>query len=139
MKNIEKYTNTKDAMKAYKDLGLKEVPFDTWLECEVEEPRVPTLFEAAQEVKEAWFANMYPRYFPQVSEAFSCLWDAVEREKRKPIRNCDKYRTAADARVGFIEFCRKYTCGKCRFVNKGKPVGCAIEWLYGDASKDESK
>ena len=61
---------------------------------------------------------------------------AYEREKAKPVRNCDKYRTADDAYDGFIEFCRKYTCGQCRFVNNGTPVGYAIEWLYGYASKE---
>ena len=64
---------------------------------------------------------------------------AYKREKAKPVRNCDKYRTAADAYDGFIEFCRKYTCGKFIFINKGTPVGYAIEWLYGYASKDEAK
>ena len=54
MKNIEKYTNTKDALAAYNSLDLKKVPFDVWLECEFEEPRVPTLIEAAQELKSLW-------------------------------------------------------------------------------------
>lgn len=134
MKNIEKYTNTKDALAAYNALGLKEVPFDTWLECEVEEPRVPTLIEAAQEVKEAWFANMYPRYFPQVSEAFSCLWDAVEREKRKPVCNKDKYMTANEAIKGFREMCNGIThCVDCRF----RHVNCGIAWLYEKAGKED--
>ena len=52
-------------------------------------------------------------------------------------RNCDEYRTADDARAGFIEFCNKYTCGKCRFADKEKPVGCAIEWLYEKAGKND--
>ena len=47
MKNIEKYTNTKDALEAYNQPKYKNVPFDKWLDGEYEEPRVPTLLEAA--------------------------------------------------------------------------------------------
>ena len=39
MKNIEKYSNTKDALKAYNSLASKPIPFDKWLESEYEEPR----------------------------------------------------------------------------------------------------
>ena len=119
MKNIEKYTNTKDALAAYNALELKNVLFDVWLGCEYEEPpRQLTLLEAAQEVKEAWFANMYPRYFPQVSEAFSCLWDAIERETRKPVRNCDVL--SKDEVLEML---------KDRSFSKED----TIEWLYGKA------
>ena len=44
MKNIEKYTNTKDAMEAYNN-SVKNVPFDEWLELEYKER---TLLEAAR-------------------------------------------------------------------------------------------
>lgn len=49
MKNIEKYTNTKDAIEAWDTYryGGGGTPFDIWLECEFEEPRKPTLLEAA--------------------------------------------------------------------------------------------
>ena len=55
------------------------------------------------------------------------------------MKNIEKYKNADEAYRAFIEFCRKYTCGQCRFVNNGTPVGYAIEWLYWDASKDEAK
>lgn len=127
MKNIEKYPNTKDALAAYNAIKLKKVPFGIWLECEFEEPRVPTLLEAAQEVKEAWFANMYPRYFPQVSEAFSCLWDAVEREKRKPVRNCDRPECATTKAAQDVW--RKEDGGKTAYY----------EWLLATSTKGGNK
>ena len=58
MKNIEKYQNTKDALEAYNSLDSKTVSFDAWLVCEYEEPRVPTLLEAAQEVVKTWYAKL---------------------------------------------------------------------------------
>lgn len=142
MKNIEKYTNTKDALEAYNALGPGNMPFDKWLGCEYEESCQLTLLEAAKELKGLWdkaISSCQSIKLETWDDAIDRLSDAAEREGRKPVRNCDKYRTAAEARVGFIEFCRKYTCKKCRFVNNGKPVGCAIEWLYGYASKDETK
>ena len=135
MKNIEKYQNTQDALDAYSKLNTRE-SFVDWLGCEVEEPRSPSLLEAAEAITTTWFAE---GSFELKMKMLCNLSAAIEREKRKPVRNFDKYNTADEAHVGFIEFCRKYTCGKCRFVNNGKPVGCAIKWLYGDASKDESK
>lgn len=92
MKNIEKYTNTKDALAAYNALGLNKVPFDTWLECEVEEPRVQTLLEAADEMVYAWKSEFKPGYPARVSKAIGRLSDAIEREKRKPLRSGDTSR-----------------------------------------------
>lgn len=137
MKNIEKYTNTKDALAAYNALGLNQVPFDTWLECDVEEPRVQTLLEAADEMVYAWKSEFKPGYSARVSKAIGRLSDAIERETRKPFRNCDKYGTVDDALEGFTVFCRKYTCGKCHFRNQVRPDGCAIAWLYEKAGKED--
>ena len=64
---------------------------------------------------------------------------AVCREQQKPLRNCDKYRTADEAYRAFIEFCCKYKCKNCRFSDKVKPAGCAIAWLYDEAEKEETK
>ena len=110
--------------------------FSEWAKMEV---KLPSLLDAAEAMTKAWFSDGIEGTADVIAEKICVLDDVIKREKSKPVRNCDKYRTAADARVGFIEFCRKYTCGKCRFVNNGKPVGCAIEWLYGYASKDEAK
>ena len=130
MKNIEKYPNTKDALDAYNSLNIKNLPFNEWLGCEYEEPRVPTLLEAAKAVVKAWYAKLPEGSIARVGQSIVRLSSAIDREKCKPVRNFDKYKTAEDAHAGFIEFCRKYTCGKFRFVNKGTPVGYAIEWLY---------
>lgn len=134
MKNIEKYTNTKDALAAYNALGLNKVPFDTWLECEVEEPRVQTLLEAADEMVYAWKSEFKPGYPARVSKAIGRLSDAIEREKRKPVCNKDKYMTANEAIKGFREMCNGIThCVDCRF----RHVNCGIAWLYEKAGKED--
>ena len=49
MKNIDKYSETKDALEAYEEYrdGGGVLPLSQWLECEYEEPIVKTLLEAA--------------------------------------------------------------------------------------------
>lgn len=134
MKNIEKYTNTKDALAAYNALGLNKVPFDTWLECEFEEPRVPTLLEAAAEMVYAWKSEIKPGYLARSSKAIGLLSDAIERETRKPVRNLDKYKTANEAAKGFKEMCNGIeNCVDCRF----RHVNCEIAWLYEKAGKED--
>ena len=106
MKNIEKYPNTKDALKAYDGLEPKNMPFDKWLESEYEEPREPTLLETAEELK-----NVLKRkdtVFSDVVVAFSSLTDAIEREKRKPVRNFDKYKTPKEASMYINDFLDSY-------------------------------
>ena len=46
MKNIEKYTNTKDALEEYNN-SVKNVPFDEWLELEYKEPHEYTAAKSA--------------------------------------------------------------------------------------------
>ena len=48
MKNIDKYSETKDALEAYEEYrdGRGVLPLSQWLECEYEEPIVKTLLEA---------------------------------------------------------------------------------------------
>ena len=87
MKNIEKYTNTKDALEAYNSLDSKMVSFDAWLECEIEEPRVPTLIKAAQEVVKTWYAKIPEGSLARVGQSIVRLSTAIEREMRKPVRN----------------------------------------------------
>ena len=79
MKNIEKYTNTKDAIEAYNRLSDKRVTFYTWLECEFEEPRVPTLMEAAQEVVKAWYAKIPEGSIARVGQSIVRLSSAIKR------------------------------------------------------------
>ena len=63
------------------------------------------------------------------------LRSAVEREKAKPVRNCDKYKTAKDANEGFIKFCEINECDKCRY-GSSRGSGCLIDWLYDEAKNE---
>lgn len=118
MKNIEKYTNTKNALEAYNSLAFKTVSFDTWLECEFEEPRVPTLMEAAQEVVKAWYAKIPEGSIARVGQSIVRLSSAIKREKSKPVRNCDVL--SKDEVLEML---------KDRSFSKED----TIEWLYGKA------
>ena len=118
MKNIEKYTNTNDALAAYNALDLKKVPFNVWLECEFEEPRVPTLIKAAQEVVKTWYAKIPEGSLARVGQSIVRLSTAIEREMRKPVRNCDVL--SKDEVLEML---------KDRSFSKED----TIEWLYGKA------
>ena len=118
MKNIEKYTNTNDALAAYNALDLKKVPFNVWLECEFEEPRVPTLIKAAQEVVKTWYAKISEGSLARVGQSIVRLSTAIEREMRKPVRNCDVL--SKDEVLEML---------KDRSFSKED----TIEWLYGKA------
>lgn len=133
MKNIEKYKETKDALEAWRQSveGGVYLSFDEWAQREYEAPRVPTLLEAAEAVVNEWYAT-------DVSGGnIVNLKNAIAREKAKPVRNCDKYRTVAEASEGFWKFCCKNKCGECRFSD-GVPR-CLLAWLYEDAEKEVSK
>ena len=121
MKNIEKYPNTNDALEAYNSLGLKEVPFDTWLECEFEEPRVPTLMEAAQEVVKAWYAKIPEGSIARVGQSIVRLSSAIKREKSKPVRNCDVL--SKDEVLKMLE-------------DRSFSKEDTVEWLYAEAKKE---
>lgn len=140
MKNIEKYKYSKNALDAYNSLDFKRVPFDVWLECEYEDPNPPTLLEAAEEVTNTWKAKMPEGSLLRVALTISHLADAIEREKAKPVRNCDRFATAdeaAEAYECFRKFCSKVSCNECRFFVRGIP--CVLAWLYEEAEKEETK
>ena len=118
MKNIEKYTNTNDALAAYNALDLKKVPFDVWLECEFEEPRVPTLIKAAQEVVKTWYAKIPEGSLARVGQSIVRLSYAIKHEKHNPVRNCDVL--SKDEVLEML---------KDRSFSKED----TIEWLYGKA------
>lgn len=130
MKNINKYPNTKDALKAYNSLDVKRVPFDKWLDGEYEEPRVPTLLEAAEAVAEAWFDD------GKIEGVKICaLVDAIDLERRKPVRNFDKYRTAEEAQEAFNAWCLGVDkCENCRFSKSY--CKCSIAFLYDELKKE---
>ena len=135
MKNYEKYTNTKDALEAYNKLNPREL-FETWLELEFEEPNEQALLEAAKAVVKAWYAKIPEGSIARVGQSIVRLSSAIDREKRKPVRKCDKYRTAEEAQVAFAEFCGKNKCGSCRCGDRKEPAGCVLVWLYEDARKE---
>ena len=135
MKNIEKYTNTKDALEAYNKLNPREL-FETWLELEFEEPNEQTLLEAAKAVGKAWYEKLPECSIARVGQSIVRLSSAIDREKRKPVRKCDKYRTAEEAQVAFAEFCGKNKCGSCRCGDRKEPAGCVLVWLYEEAGKE---
>lgn len=139
MKNIEKYTNTKDALEAYKRLNTCN-SFDKWLELEYKEPSTSTLMEAAEAVKNAWYANVDASYRSNLEISLENLADAIKREKAKPIRNCDKYKTASEALDAFIERCATRTCADCELERLGREQGicsgCRFVWLYAEADKE---
>ena len=125
MKNIEKYHETKGALEAYNKLDFKKVPFDIWLECEYEEPHVQTLLEAAEAIVKVGSGTLV-----------ADLCSAVEREKAKPVRNCDKYKTAKDALTGFNEMCSEKHCDRCPFSAKRNECNiCKLNWLYAEAGR----
>ena len=118
MKNIEKYTNTNDALAAYNALDLKKVPFNVWLECEFEEPRVPTLIKAAQEVVKTWYAKIPEGSLARVGQSIVRLSYAIKHEKHNSVRNCDVL--SKDEVLEML---------KDRSFSKED----TIEWLYGKA------
>ena len=145
VKNIEKYPETAAALEAYNGLGFKKVPFNEWLECEYELTHPFTTSEAAQAVVDEWYATGPDVNDDHFNLKIIALENAVEREKAKPVRNFDRYKTAKEAYVGFRKFCDGiYDCEKCRFKDcdgaYGSPTshGCMLAWFYEEAEKEET-
>lgn len=143
MKNIEKYMNTKAALKAYNKLDFKKVPFDEWLELEYEEPREQTLLEAAEAIIEEWYYTQDNVTLNDLGEKMVDLKKAIdrekkniEREKKNPVRNCNKYRTANDAFAGFNKMCEEKKCSTCHFsAERNECMNCSFNWLFAEAEK----
>ena len=137
MKNIEKYHETKGALEAYNKLGFKKVPFDIWLECEYEEPHVQTLLEAAEAVIDEWYYTQDNVTLNDLGEKIVDLRKAIARERLKPVRNFDRYKTAKEAYKACKKMCDKNTCKYCTFNTP--PIGCSFNWLYANAEKEDAK
>ena len=138
MKNIEKFPRTNDALEAYNQSKSKDIPFEVWLELEYKEPRMQTLLEAAEMVTTVWKSKPPEGSLTNLWNAIVNLADAIEREKKKPVRNFDKYKNADDAYEGFDKFCLKSkTCLECRY--KDSYPECRFAWLYDKAEKEDAK
>lgn len=136
MKNIEKYHETKAALEAYNKLDFKKVPFDIWLDCEYEESCAQTLLEAAEAVIDEWYYTQQNVTLNDLGEKIVDLKKAIASEKCKPVRNCDKYRTAKDALTGFNEMCSEKHCDRCPFSAERNECNiCKLNWLYAEAER----
>lgn len=137
MKNIEKYHETKAALEAYNKLDFKKVPFDIWLECEYEEPREKTLLEAAEAVTDEWYDMQQNINCNDIGEIIVDLEKAIARERQKPVRNCDKYKTVKEASIAFAKMCEGTECEKCCYNNSTRRAyGCRFAWIYSEAGKE---
>lgn len=91
MKNFEKYPNTRDAMDAYAAHRKREgLPLEEWLDREYVEPHEPTLLEAAEAVVDSYIGALART---DMKDDVDRLLSAINREKHKPVRNCDMYAT----------------------------------------------
>ena len=68
-------------------------------------------------------------------DAIVNLSEAIEREKKKPVRNFEKYNTSDEAYEGFEKFCHKSKCLECRY--KDSYPACRFAWLYDKAEKED--
>lgn len=147
MTNAEKYPNTQGALEAWRMYGDRgdDKPFDLWLSLNAVIEPTSTLLEAAKAVIE----NCYYRHLDQVTvnKTYKRLLDAILCEKKKPIRNCDRYRTAKDAEAAFNAMCRSQgdavdCCHGCpvRIVRQetdGNDTECQFLWLYAEAEEEK--
>lgn len=131
MKNIEKYTNTKDALEAYNKLDFKKVPFDEWLELEYEER---TLLDAARLVANEYYICGIP-----TEKSLRILGESVDRELKKPVRNFEKYKTNDEAFVAYTKMCDSRECKIFHFRYCGNSIKCVLAWLYAEAEKEEAE
>lgn len=130
MKNIEKYPDTNDTLDAFRAYMEKKY--------ETPPPPPPTLLEAAEAVKNEWYTTFPNVMLDTLCEKIVDLENAIAREKSKPVRNCDRYRTAEDADAGFVAMCEGIDkCEHCRLYKNH--VRCSIAFLFAEADKEKTK
>lgn len=137
MKNIEKFPRTNDALEAYNKSKSKNMPFEVWLELEYTEPSMQTLLEAAETVTTIWKSKPHEYRLTNFLDAIANLSEAIKREKKKPVRNFDKYNTADEAYEGSEKFCYKSKCLECRYKDS-YPI-CRFAWLYDEVKNEDAK
>lgn len=150
MKNIDKYPNTANALEAYaayKGDSIGGVPFERWLEDEYVEPPPPTLIDVAEELSRDIKAvrDTVGSRRSLSHDLIDRFIDAVDREKRKPLRNCDKYTDLAEAKHAFNKHCSRFNenCYEINDRRDNKPTPrcplsglrtgegeCFPMWLY---------
>ena len=146
MTNAEKYPNTQGALEAWRMYGDGggDKPFDLWLSLSADIAPEPTLLEAAEKLI-IGFVNTWSEGWSSM-ECLENLRKAVKREKQKPIRNCDRYKTGEKAQEAFNSICRTHgVCSECQVRAIRKCCGdentqCQFLWLYAEAeAKKEEK
>ena len=141
MKNSDKYTDTKSALKAWNKYhdGGGDLPFAEWAGQKVDPL---TLLEAAEALTEKWFADghCWDGKLADIGKKICALFDASERERSKPVRNFDRYKTAKSANDEFSRICSEHaSCEDCQLFDKTMEKGganCRFIWLYENADKD---
>ena len=139
MKNIEKYNRTHDALEAWRQSVERGVylSFDEWAQREYEATHAPTLLESAEAVIDEWYYTQDNVTLNDLGEKIVDLKKAIERERRKPIRNCDKYKTVEEASIAFTKMCEGTECDKCCYNNSTRRAyGCRVTWIYSEAGKE---
>lgn len=135
MKNIDKYTNTKDALEAYqaREMGAFTT-FREWCDREYEEPKPLTLLEAAKDIELCIRGTPFAVRWSRSSEM---LTDAIKFEETRPKRNYERFGTAQKAILFFRMRCKMYgDCDYCPMINTYRNPGnlgrmsCFAEWLY---------
>lgn len=144
MTNAEKYPNTQGALEAWRMYGDRggDKPFDLWLSLSADVVPAPTLQEAAERLIMDYVNNL-SKDVP--NESWENLRKAVKREKKKPVKNFDRFATAKEAEAAFGAMCasRKdpYLCSRgCPVEAIRKKYGdnkskCDILWLYAEAER----
>ena len=145
MKNLEKFTKTADALKVYGEYVanvVTDTDFQRWLQQEYVAPREPTLLEAAKKAVDAYGLNPDCQL---TDECMDSLGAAIEREHQKPLRNCDRYKTAKEAIEAFDKMFLSHCWSKCN----GCPIGeqkvkaptsnCMFLWLYAETEKEAGR
>ena len=141
MKNIEKYTKTKDALEAYAANRNNECrTFEGWLDGEYVEPIAPTLMDAkvgnAAAMREAVVAVVkvgYPHNFQKEAPHIRAYCYEITTAIKKcfaalssPPRNCD-VGTVDEQLNRFSAFCMSRKCNECPFVSSTYGE-CCVRW-----------
>ena len=110
------------------------MPFAEWAEQNVVPP---TLLDAAEALTEKWYADghCWDGKLADIGKKIGVLDASIAREKAKPVRNCDRYKTVMEAWSVFTKMYKATKCEKCQFYNPDD-ISCHFNWLYAEADKE---